>query len=314
MSSDERSPSRMDGRGGRSRMAKRIGMKIALLVLASGAPAVLDSHAAAFEADPDVHFFVHLDAKASLADFAAPRSRTNVTFLAARLPIFWGGFNMVRAEIALLRAALAAPSGFDELALISDDSYCLRSGRALKAALPAAEAWIDQNPIEPAQDYPRYARFYCLDAAPFTARHLPVEERHVTEADSAEIAALEALRARGKAPLTRLYHGAQWWCLQRAVAAFVVAAFDEGEHVRDSFRFSAIPDETCVQTIVGLSGRPWTVQRSPMFYDFSRDPKPFVFAAPSELEDALRSPCLFVRKIAADERLLEALKAGVRAG
>ena len=287
-------------------------MKLAFLVMASGAPGVLDSHAAAFEADPDVHFFVHLDAKASLADFAAPQSRSNVTFIAARRPIFWGGFNMVRAEVELLAVALDHAGGFDYVALISDDSYTLRSGRALKAALPAADAWIDQNPIEPALDYPRYGRFYCFDAAPFSARSLPAEERHVTEADSAEMAALEALRARGKAPLTRLYQGAQWWCLKREVAAFVVAAFMGDEHIRDSFRFSAIPDEIVVQTTVGLAGRSWTLQRSPMFYDFSRDPKPFVFAAIGELDEALRSPCLFVRKIAADEPLLAALQARVQ--
>lgn len=289
-------------------------MKIAFLVLASGAPAVLDSHAAAFEADPDIHFFVHLDAKVSLTAFAAPQSRSNVTFIVARRPIYWGGFNMVRAEIELLSAALNHASGFDYVALISDDSYTLRSGQALKAALPAADAWIDQNPIEPALDYLRYARFYCFDAAPFSARTLPAEERHVTEADSAELVALETLRARGKAALTRLYQGAQWWCLSREVAADVVAAFTANEHIRESFRFSAIPDEIVVQTMVGLAGRPWTLQRSPMFYDFSREPKPFVFATLGDLEEALRSPCLFVRKIVADERLLAALTAGVQAG
>lgn len=75
---------------------------------------------------PEARFYVHYDAKSALDDLAFLRSLANVVILPHRLPIFWGGFNMVAATLNLFQAALMQPEN-RFFHLISGDCVPLKS-------------------------------------------------------------------------------------------------------------------------------------------------------------------------------------------
>lgn len=78
---------------------------------------------------PNHHFFIHIDAKVEIFEeyTDSVKGINNVHFLKERFCVYWAGFNMVRAEIALLKAAKAYPCEFSHYHLISGSDYPLRS-------------------------------------------------------------------------------------------------------------------------------------------------------------------------------------------
>jgi Core-2/I-Branching enzyme len=100
-------------------------VRIAVMVLAYGYPAGISAMSKFFDA-ADTDMFVHVDAKIDYGPFqdAAKCGLRKVAFIEDRTRIFWRGFTMVEATIALLRAARAS-GGFDRYLIISDDSLPL---------------------------------------------------------------------------------------------------------------------------------------------------------------------------------------------
>ncbi|MBV8524971.1 MAG: hypothetical protein JOY71_23100, partial [Acetobacteraceae bacterium] len=114
-------------------------MKIALLVVARRAPISLEA-LAGFLIAPDFSFFVHVDAKADIELFAEVARHPHVHLIKERRKVFWGGFSMIEAEIALLSAALHGGE-FDRFALISDDTFAIKSPDEIKRRLESEDLW-----------------------------------------------------------------------------------------------------------------------------------------------------------------------------
>ncbi|MBN8889713.1 MAG: hypothetical protein BGP12_05050 [Rhodospirillales bacterium 70-18] len=285
-------------------------MTLAVLVLAYTRPAVLRATVDMF-AGSGATFFVHVDAKAELSAFAALQGRPDVVFIEDRQTVFWGGFNMVLAEIALIRHALRH-AAFDRLVLISDDTVPIKAIGKLTEALAAPTLWIVQNSLPEFRW--RYDAFCYFDSLATSPRHVHPRERLFGPPEFADLRDMMKLHQAGKQPLDRLVHGPQWWCLSGEVAAAVLALHDADSHRRESFRFSAIPDESYIHTLVAQCAGHWPKRGSPVFTDFDRDPKPYVFHNIDELAAAFASPRPFARKIAEDATLLAAIAARVAQG
>ncbi len=280
-------------------------MRLAILVLAYRSPVVLRATVEMF-AGTDTMFFVHLDARADLASFAADLARPDILFIPDRQTVYWGGFNMVLAEFALLRAALQHRQ-YDRLLLISDDSAPIKPIPSLLQQLAAPALWIGQHA---APEYRwRYDSFVYFDSDATNPHFIPAIHRVFGERECADLQAMLRLRDIGKKPLARVLHGAQWWCLSAEIAAAILARHDADAHLRESFRFSALPDEQYLQTLVGLCAPQHANRGPPMFTDFSRDPKPYLFTAFADLAPALASPRLFARKLTGTGPLLAELAA-----
>jgi len=279
--------------------------KFAVLVLAYRAPAVLEKCLAMLE-DRSIHFFVHLDRKAALSEFSFLGAASHASLIPQRFDVYWGGFNMVRAELALLNFAYQY-DGYKRFILISDDSFPLLSAAKLRKALLSDANWLDQHKTKKPGYLKRYDEFYYFDSAATDARYRPPEDRNIGADQLRDLKELESLLRLGKKPIKQLYQGSQWWCLSRAAVDYLLPVVRNDSHLHESFRFSLVPDEHYIHTIIGNSEQNWSIRPSHMYFDFSKDPKPFVYSDIEQLERALSSDRLFVRKVAGDRSLLETL-------
>lgn len=267
--------------------------KVVLLVLAHHAEALGGLLSLL---DGRFRILVHFDAKAG----PAPPLPPHASVINARLPIFWGGYNMMRAVRALIDEAYATTPGFRSAVLLTGDTLPLLAPAALEAALldggeridlievandPALRglsmaeaesrhaimawrfqnhtAWDDEllSPKSRAETAAKYA------IGPDTADHLR---------GTAERIATEALGLLPPRPplFARFYYGASWWALSRQ--ALDLVADDLHGPLHDAFfRFLQVPDEHMIQTILGNKRRglgACVIGRTPVFVDHT-DPE-----------------------------------------
>jgi hypothetical protein len=258
----------------------------------------------------DADIWLHVDAASDASDYQALAERTaNLHLVAPRRRCWWGGFN---GALAVLGAAAAAlkKRHYDRLLYLTEDSVPLRPLDELQAcfaedieyiemtctAPPAGETYEagTQEFLDEVQD--RYERFYCYDCDAMNYRCWDYRDWVVTPAMEVQVARLAKLRARGKAKLPGLWHGPAYWALTTAAVKELLTTHRRDVELRESFEFSAIPEEQYYHTILGNS--PQCRGYMPfMLMDFTREPRPFVFCTAEELMDLQRHPHLFARKI-----------------
>jgi len=95
----------------------------AILVLCFREPNVLRAALPVYRA-ADLDVFLHVDAKLDQAAYlrALGPPAADCRLVEDRQTVFWGGFSMIRAEMALLRDALQRDA-YDSFTLVSDDSF-----------------------------------------------------------------------------------------------------------------------------------------------------------------------------------------------
>jgi hypothetical protein len=254
--------------------------------------------------------WLHVDAATDAADYQALAARTaNVHLVTPRLRCWWGGFNGV---VAVLGAAEAAfqKKRYDRFLYLTEDSVPLLRLRELQDRLAEHVEYIEStctNP-PPGSSYPletqhllnevqaRYEGFYCYDCDAMNFRHRDYNEWIVSPAMEVQIARLAKLRARGKALLPALWTGPAYWALSAGAIEELLAQHRNNEHLRQSFEFSAIPEEQYYHTI--LANSPRRRDKAPfMRMDFTREPRPFVYRTADELAELKEYPHLFARKV-----------------
>jgi hypothetical protein len=240
--------------------------------------------------------FVHVDAKAGLEPYEALEDPPAVRLLRTRQDIFWGGFNTVRAIIAAVEAAQSiAP--YRRFVLLTEDSVPLLTPRALAECLATETEWIDTHQTTLAWVWQRYNEFFCFDSGATSPRPIAAGERAFTADTLSRIERMRRLAEHGKTPLAVLHHGSGWWALSADALNVILERHRRDRRLRESFEFSAIPEEQYFHTILALSGRPMLAAGC-MYADFSRDPKPYVFHDPGEINTLRDSvPHLFLRKV-----------------
>ena len=277
---------------------------IALLVLGSKSPKTL---APLLESLVGSSFraFVHIDAKIDLNAYLAESGSLppSTTVLADRVKVYWGGWSMLEATFRLMHTALADPA-VEILTLVSDDTALLRPASEVDRSLREQPIRVGRHPVganEVARS--RYEGLYFLDSVA-TGMKIPIECRRA-EVDILRRAVddLAELAALGKKQLD-VHIGSQWWALDRESAQQVLNRVDEDRHLRQSFRYSAVPDESLVQTLIAerLGASPTSSDNaSPMLFDFSRHPAPFTFTEASDvrrfISETRQHDKLFVRKV-----------------
>ncbi|HTJ65776.1 MAG TPA: beta-1,6-N-acetylglucosaminyltransferase, partial [Alphaproteobacteria bacterium] len=186
-------------------------VRTAALVLAYRYPIGLSALARYFDLT-GTDMFVHVDAKIDETAFreAAAAATQQVTFLPDRIAVFWRGFTVVEATIALLKAARA--QGYDRYLLISDDSLPIVGPDTFQALLSPEEDYFAARPAEDELRL-RYDRFYMFDSAVTQARWLALSDRHVDAETVDRFTRLGKLMKRGKKPLETCYHASQWMAL-----------------------------------------------------------------------------------------------------
>jgi hypothetical protein len=143
----------------------------------------------------------------------------------------------------------------------------------------------------------RYANLFFMDSNSTSVRPVKLEDRHINQKCIEDVLRLSQLQKRGKFPLDEVWGGSQWWSMSRTTVQAIVNELSSNLWLRESFEYSAIPDEMVFQTLYArlknLSTRSFT---SPMFTDMTKYPRPYVYKAISEFPEIPLGK-LFVRKI-----------------
>lgn len=98
---------------------------------------------------PDACYYIHYDAKSPLSALSGSlKNQPNIRILSHRIPVNWGGFTMIEAELALIQTALAHPAN-QHFHLISGDCAPLVSPAELARQCrvqPDNTLWLESRP------------------------------------------------------------------------------------------------------------------------------------------------------------------------
>lgn len=236
--------------------------------------------------------FVHMDAKSALPDFPLP---PNARLIEQRTKVFWGGWSMMQATLALVAAArIAGP--YARYVLISGDSLPLLPAADLLSRLATTTEFID---IIPVPDDPSLAGQTMQQATdrhgwvqpwrlhnptawdhrllnPFhresAAAHygLPQDKMDWIRGDLERLTRDLLAAQQPPRPFDRFFYGAQWWALTAATIEALLPTLHDPAWQR-FFRVCQVPDEHMLQTALG--NRPELMQShhpTPMLTDHAR--------------------------------------------
>lgn len=274
-------------------------MAIAFLVLGNSCPRVFAEMARLLDNDSGFSFYLHLDSRVDCEAYLKPVAAflDRINLVRPSYPVFWGGFNMVQATEALATCAMRDANN-QIFCLLSDDSLPLYPPPILKNLLRYLPNRIDlslasRNPIF----HQRYTEYYYFDSAATSPRHQAIESRSISPELSSSILRLESLRKTGKYPFPAIWSGSQWWSLDRPSLRSVLDSLSTDQWIRESFEFSAVPDEMTFHTIyANLSHFQIRSHTGPMHADFTKEPAPFVYSSIEQLF-SVRKDKLFFRKV-----------------
>lgn len=210
----------------------------AFCILAHDDPALCTRLAARLA--PAGPVFVHLDAKADAADFADVHRHAQV--LEQRVPVYWGGWNMVTATLLLVSRALE-DAAVDAVTLISGKHYPLMAPADIAAAPVRDRIRLIPSP-DPSAGKPasRFTDRYVARFPPHSAASV------ITNAVARRLPSAGYDRVlHGR----RLYAGSSWWSLSRRTLVDALAVLDNDPELVQHFRQVASPDESIIHTAVG---------------------------------------------------------------
>mgnify|MGYP003577382987 CR=1 FL=1 len=237
---------------------------LAYLLMVHQSPRQLAKLVAALQA-PDVQFFVHVDRKVEAGQFRyMVRRQRNVKFVRPRHLIEWGGCNMVRAELVMMRAAVRA--GAKHLVLLSGADFPVWSTpRLTNYFTTTSTIHIEHYPI-PSIYWDRGAlnrvRQYWLCDDPFTFKRdrwfrtvgrvwRGVWNRLIRRpANFALKVGYELGLRRGVPGNLKPFVGSQWWSMPRSCAEYVLDFVEKNPDIVKFYRYSHVPDESFIQTLV----------------------------------------------------------------
>jgi hypothetical protein len=237
-------------------------MKIAYLFFAYKNPVLMNRTIARLACE-NCSFFVHVDSKSDIKQFAGIRGE-NIVFTDQRLPVYWAEFSGIEAILVLIRQVLAAPQRYDRLVLLSGSEYPLRSGRYIQSFL---EANRDQE-------------FMTMVRMPNAEAGKPLSRINTLRFPSTRPVSRFAFRALAKVGLAERdyrkyfgelapYSGHTWWALTREACQYLVEFKQRDERLTKFFQNAFAPEETFFHTILGNSPFQSRMRRNLVFEDWS---------------------------------------------
>lgn len=237
-------------------------MNIAYLVLTHRNPQLLKKAIQTLSSE-DCAFFIHVDQKSNIAEFAGIGGK-NVFFSETRLPVYWGEFSVVQSVLLLLRQALDSPQNYDYFVLLSGNDYPLKSAKYI-------HSFLEEN---------RGAEFMSIVKMPNEAAGQPLTKINKKSVQSDKPVRRFALKVRGRLGLAQRdyrkylgdlqpYAGDMWWALTRDACQYVFEFMERNQHVEKYFRDTVAPDEMFFQTILGNSTFAPQIRRNLHYADWS---------------------------------------------
>ena len=233
-------------------------MKVAFLISAYTDPTQLGRLIHALN-DRENHFFVHIDQKVNakpFVDAVAESDRAFCTFIEERYWVQWGGFNQVRYQQALLRACVRSGIPFERVFILSALDYPLKSVAVIKAELekdPEREYLLGLNLSDNAVSEKQKDRFRLYHFG----RDVRVRSYKLKMICSGSLRLLMKVLPLRKKPYVDvrglrwpIYMCSSYMCITFALAEYLLSEMDANKAVMDYFRYSFVPEELVIPTIV----------------------------------------------------------------
>ena len=208
-------------------------------------------------------FFVHVDAKSDIGEFAAVR-RPNVIAAERRIPVYWGEFSGVEATLVLMRQALAAPQRYDYFVYISGSDYPLRNKKYVLEFFQENRGTEFINLVEmPSLEAGKPLSRINTIRYPSTHRVLRLASRVLAKVGYAQRDYRRYLQN------VKPFSGHTWWALTREACQYLVNFEQANPHFAQFFKDTFAPDEMFFHTILGNSPFKSKVRRNLWFEDWS---------------------------------------------
>jgi hypothetical protein len=249
--------------------------------------------------------YIHIDAKANIADFMIITALPNVYFITKREKVYWGAYSIVQATVNGFEQMMASGKPYDYITLLSGQDYPLKSNAAIVDFFKANpnKAFMEFYTVNDVwqEAIPRLTKYY-LTNYPF--------------AGSTKLEAiLNRLLPKRQLPKDLVFVGrSQWFSITLAQAKYIVTTLATNHKLRRYFTFTWGSDEFVFQTLLYNSPfKSQMVYNNLRYIDWSAggaSPKTFTIAdAPVLLE----TDKLFARKFneATDVEILNTIDAAI---
>ena len=185
---------------------------------------------------PNVNFYVHMDAKSDYFPDAETAQLANVFLLSDRVSVRWGGFSQIEATLKLFETAFANEDNA-YFHLVSGEDVVLQPFEVIE------KQWqqrFDFQAMMTCEMAPQYAYRFIMDSP-----HADSDwQRQLT---GKIITKLQQGVAKIKPYHSPIYFGSQWFSVTRADWEKIVPFTDE---YSDFFRHKLVPDEHFFQTLI----------------------------------------------------------------
>ena len=185
---------------------------------------------------PNVNFYVHMDAKSDYFPDAKTAQLANVVLLSDRVSVRWGGFSQIEATLKLFETAFANKDNA-YFHLVSGEDVVLQPFEVIE------KQWqqrFDFGAMMSCEIAPQYAYRFIMDSP-----HADSDwQRQLT---GKIITKLQQAVAKIKTYHSPIYFGSQWFSVTRADWEKIVPFIDE---YSDFFRHKLVPDEHFFQTLI----------------------------------------------------------------
>ncbi len=229
--------------------------KVAFLILAHDHPGHLGRLVRALR-HPDFSFFIFVDAKTAIEPFvAAVAGVERCYFVAERHKVYWMGFSVIRACIALMKAAMRGAVPFKYLVHLSGSDYPIRRVDEIHDfyARHACE-FLSYFKLSDNLDWSHKTRYrYYLDVPALNRREVFKSTRNMVLFLPAIAAYRLLFKLAPKRPDlegVELYGGSAHWTLTHDCARHVIDITDRTPRLTKFFQRSHCPDELYFQTVV----------------------------------------------------------------
>lgn len=185
---------------------------------------------------PNVNFYVHMDAKSNYFPEAETAQLANVVLLSDRVSVRWGGFSQIEATLKLFETAFANEDNA-YFHLLSGEDVVLQPFEVIE------KQWqqrFDFQAMMTCERAPQYAYRFIMDSPHADSNW----QRQLT---GKIITKLQQGVAKVKPYHSPIYFGSQWFSVTRADWEKIVPFIDE---YSDFFRHKLVPDEHFFQTLI----------------------------------------------------------------
>jgi len=233
-------------------------MKIAFLNLCHTDPELVTRAARKLTEHASLDMFIHVDLKSEIGPFQEALSGlSSVYFTQERVKVYWGGFNAIKATVALLRQALESPVEYDYFVILQNLDYPTRSNEDIIGFFEAnaGKEFIRGCHIAGTKDW-HYARKYKIynkrDDDFYLTKH--TKPRMYMRYAHMMLRSLMTIRSNGviveNGQRFDLYYGAAQWAVTRELAVYLVDFYDSHPRFNQVMKHVQFPDEEYFHTIV----------------------------------------------------------------